>query len=145
TSVTIMGDADKAGQSATVKDLRALLKAGFRVQVATLPEGQDPDSWCLKKMKGEDPGEIKKSDGVLWFATEEIKRADDDVVNLGVANETNIKLLSIIPNVLMRSDYFDTLVKHFGWKRPEMLKQLNAIVDSAKDVSEIDDDGAANL
>lgn len=44
-------DADAAGQSATVRGLDLLRQAGLTVKVATLPQGDDPDSLLLR---GED-------------------------------------------------------------------------------------------
>lgn len=42
-------DADAAGESATLRGLDVLLGSGLRVRVATLPEGEDPDSLIQKQ------------------------------------------------------------------------------------------------
>ncbi len=42
-------DADAAGESATLRGLDVLLASGLRVRVATLPDGDDPDSLIQKQ------------------------------------------------------------------------------------------------
>lgn len=44
--ICIIRDADEAGLRATGKDLELLLKHGFKVEVASLPDGQDPDDYA---------------------------------------------------------------------------------------------------
>lgn len=54
--VVIAFDGDAAGQSATVRGLEAVRRAGLAVQVAVLPSGQDPDT-------------LIKGEGVASFAS----------------------------------------------------------------------------
>ncbi len=41
-------DGDAAGQRAMDKSLRMALPAGFEVRLLELPQGEDPDTWCLR-------------------------------------------------------------------------------------------------
>lgn len=41
-------DGDAAGQRAMDKSLRLALPAGFEVRLLELPQGEDPDTWCLR-------------------------------------------------------------------------------------------------
>jgi len=41
-------DGDAAGQRAMEKGLRLALPMGFDVRLLVLPQGEDPDTWCLK-------------------------------------------------------------------------------------------------
>ena len=52
----LMYDGDNAGQAATLKSMKLLLKGGFKVKVVTLPMNEDPDSWLLhvERSKAED-------------------------------------------------------------------------------------------
>lgn len=52
----LMYDGDNAGQAATLKSMKLLLKGGFKVKVVTLPMNEDPDSWLLhvEQSKAED-------------------------------------------------------------------------------------------
>ncbi|MDE2230637.1 MAG: DNA primase [Candidatus Omnitrophica bacterium] len=48
-NVVMLFDADAAGQAAMVRSLDLLIDEGMDVRVATLPEGQDPDSFILSQ------------------------------------------------------------------------------------------------
>lgn len=44
-TVLLIRDGDEAGQRAHARDIKVLLQAGLEVNVCTLPEGEDPDSY----------------------------------------------------------------------------------------------------
>ena len=46
--VTLCFDGDAAGRRAMEKGLRMALPLGFEVRLLELPQGEDPDTWCLK-------------------------------------------------------------------------------------------------
>lgn len=46
--VVIIRDADPAGLRAAMRDVELLLQEDFRVEVCSLPDGEDPDSLCRK-------------------------------------------------------------------------------------------------
>lgn len=46
--VTLCFDGDAAGRRAMEKSLRMALPLGFEVRLLELPQGEDPDTWCLK-------------------------------------------------------------------------------------------------
>jgi DNA primase len=46
--VTLCFDGDAAGRRAMEKSLRLALPLGFEVRLLELPQGEDPDTWCLK-------------------------------------------------------------------------------------------------
>jgi DNA primase len=46
--VTLCFDGDAAGRRAMEKSLRMALPLGFEVRLLALPQGEDPDTWCLK-------------------------------------------------------------------------------------------------
>ncbi len=52
-NVTVVYDGDAAGIKASLRGIDLLLQDGLNVRVVSLPEGQDPDSFC-QKMGGED-------------------------------------------------------------------------------------------
>lgn len=47
-TVTLVYDADSAGSKATIRGVDAIIENGLDVNVATLPEGEDPDSFVKK-------------------------------------------------------------------------------------------------
>jgi DNA primase len=46
--VVLCFDGDSAGRRAMEKSLRLALPLGFEVRLLELPQGEDPDTWCLK-------------------------------------------------------------------------------------------------
>ncbi len=46
--VILCFDGDAAGRRAMEKGLRMALPLGFEVRLLELPQGEDPDTWCLK-------------------------------------------------------------------------------------------------
>ncbi|MCE1203533.1 MAG: DNA primase [Holophagaceae bacterium] len=46
--VILCFDGDSAGRRAMEKSLRLALPLGFEVRLLELPQGEDPDTWCLK-------------------------------------------------------------------------------------------------
>ncbi len=46
--VVLCFDGDAAGRRAMEKSLRLALPLGFEVRLLELPQGEDPDTWCLK-------------------------------------------------------------------------------------------------
>ncbi|WLT29944.1 DNA primase [Geothrix sp. PMB-07] len=46
--VILCFDGDNAGRRAMEKSLRMALPLGFEVRLLELPQGEDPDTWCLK-------------------------------------------------------------------------------------------------
>src|SRR3989344_7227291 len=47
-NIVMLYDTDKAGEAATLRSLDMLIEEGMNVQVATLTEGDDPDSFVCK-------------------------------------------------------------------------------------------------
>ncbi|MFN8612364.1 MAG: DNA primase [Vulcanimicrobiota bacterium] len=50
-NVTMAYDADRAGQNATVKGIELFEQAGLRVNIASMPNGEDPDSIARRQGK----------------------------------------------------------------------------------------------
>lgn len=132
----IMRDADEAGRKAAVKDLHILLKAGFKVEIIILPEGDDPDSYIQKDNQ---LSQVVTQDAIFWHI-QNLLLADvlEDHFRLGKAIEEVLQLLSIIPNAIIRTNYFDSICKKYKWKRADLQKQLNELVDQKE---ELIDDG----
>ncbi len=129
--IIIMRDGDKAGQAASVKDLHILLKAGFKIDIITLPEKHDPDSYVQT-----DPAlaNIKMQDAIYWHINNILVDTDGDPFKLGKAKEQVLQLISIIPNDIIRGNYFDAIIKKYKWLKADMQKQLNTLVEAKLEV-----------
>jgi len=58
--VILCFDGDTAGRRAMEKSLRMALPLGFEVRLLALPQGEDPDTWCLK-LGGEAFGDLLRA------------------------------------------------------------------------------------
>lgn len=56
--IVIIRDGDAAGTNAMIRDIDILLKHGFKTDVVSLPEGEDPDSYASKFKLEEEQEEI---------------------------------------------------------------------------------------
>lgn len=135
----IMRDGDAAGKKAAVRDLHILLKAGFKCEIIELPDGQDPDSYLVKDC---DLSEIKRQDAIFWHITDLLTDVTDDQFKLGKIKEQVLDLLLMIPNSIIRGNYFDSIIKKYKWQKSDLQKQLNTLVESKE---EEEDNGETEL
>ena len=67
-SVIMIGDTDKAGIEAVIKNGKTLLEAGFNVRLMILPEGKDPDEYFrVKPREYEDCLNRQTYDYIPWI------------------------------------------------------------------------------
>jgi DNA primase len=143
--VAVLRDADEAGRKAAQKDLLTFLRAGMKVDIVVLPDKEDPDSYTQKLVANHYlAGHLDIYDGVYWQA-DNIMRYAGDEFKKGKAQEAVLHLLTVIPNSIIRDNYFDGLCKKYNWKKPQLQKQLLAILDEKEMDDEDDDDGRSNL
>lgn len=129
--IVILRDGDAAGKNASIKDLNILLKAGFKVDIIILPEGDDPDTYIQK-----DPQlSIPRQDAILWHITQNLilENILDDQFKLGKAKEEVLRLLTLIPNEIIRNNYFDSIIKKYRWAKADLQKQLTTLVEQTTD------------
>lgn len=75
--IVIAYDSDMAGQTATLKGLAILEKAGCTVKVLSLPSGKDPDEYIRKEGTEAFRERIKKSLPLIEYKIESIKKSLD--------------------------------------------------------------------
>ncbi|MEP7375554.1 MAG: DNA primase [Chitinophagaceae bacterium] len=144
--VVIVGDGDDAGRAATIKDLMISVKAGFQTEVALLPTGEDPDSWIQKHKEQKFVGTVEILDGIPWYIDSLLTNINkEDHYKLGKAKEAIVKFLSLIPNDLIRNNYFDNIIKKYKWQKNDLQKQLVSILEESAERQETEDDGMTNL
>ncbi len=78
--VTVMFDNDAAGMAANLRNGKLLMKAGFNVRLVALPEGEDPDSYCLSHTAKEVQDYLtSNSQSLLKIITDQaLERGDSD-------------------------------------------------------------------
>jgi len=75
--IIISYDSDTAGQTATMKGLSILEKAGCVVKVLSLPSGKDPDEYIRKEGTEAFRDRIRKSVSLIEYKLENIKKGLD--------------------------------------------------------------------
>jgi DNA primase len=138
--VLVMRDGDKPGQNAAEKDVRTLLKSGFRIDVCTLPSKHDPDSFVnsLSSYDNALPYQLPKiQDSIFWYAS--LLFTDDviaDTFKNSDAQKSMIELLSIIPDELYRKNCFNEISSLYKWKsvKKELETKLISLVSSANSI-----------
>lgn len=135
--VIILRDGDAAGMAAAKKDLKILLKEGFKVEIAILPKNEDPDSYVSKldsyNVVNPPLNGVHFHDAIYWHVGEMVGGASDEF-NAGLVKQETIELLAGIPNAIIRNNYFDGITKKYKWKGSDLQKQLNLLAEEKEDI-----------
>jgi len=109
-------DSDQAGESASLRGLDILIVNGMKVRVATLPAGEDPDSFVRKHGSS---GFLKAIDASkdlfdykLDLLTEKVDIKDIHV-KAGIVDEM-LPTISKVSNAVLQSDYIKKLAECLG-------------------------------
>lgn len=109
--VVLSFDPDPAGQGAAARSSTLLVAEGFQVNVATLPSGQDPDSFVRKEGASAYVNAIRTSRPYLEYLADHAARGHDlgtDEGRRGFLNEM-LKVASQIPDAAGRDQFADRI------------------------------------
>ncbi len=125
-NITVIFDADEAGQRAAKRSIEVLLKLNFDIRLLTLPEGEDPDSY-IKTHTAEDFRELVNSaKDFLSFQAERFKiegKLDDPTLRTEAIREL-VKSIALINDELKRANFILLLSKNFGIKASLLENEL---------------------
>lgn len=109
--IVVNFDPDSAGVSATKRSLEMLLEQGFKVNVLTLPNGEDPDSFVRKNGAAAYKQMLKKSLPYLEYLLGQALKEHDVTRPGGKVEALNALLpfLAKIPDRIERAEYADML------------------------------------
>lgn len=128
--VTILYDGDSAGIKAAIRGVDILIKEGLNVQIALIPDGDDPDSY-LKKVGTEKFEEFlnKESKDFILF---KIQLFNEETKNDPVAKSTAIKdILSSIAKIqdpIKRSLYLQQTSRYLMVDEQTLVQSTNKII-----------------
>jgi len=108
--VTLINDGDEAGRKAAVRSAEVLLTAGFRVHVAMLPAGQDPDSFVRSRGAEAFRQVVREAPGVVNF----LFRDAGDYESQERATRVALGLFSQIEDPIRRTWYVKELAERAG-------------------------------
>lgn len=124
--IIICRDSDAAGIKASIRDIQIFLKAGFKTQVISLPDGDDPDTY-LGKDETTAPKLPDPQDAIYWLAEKHF--SGDDPHQRAEATEFIISVLRSLPNQLLQQEYLKKICKQHKLKEPELRKMLTVKVE----------------
>jgi DNA primase len=129
--VVVNFDPDDAGVRAARRSIDLLLEEGFEVRVLRLPEGEDPDSFILKR-GGERYRELlSKALSLVDFLIAEAGKRYDVGDPRGKAAFLNdvLPVIGKIPNRVERVGYIGPLAEHAGITDQTVLNELRRHVE----------------
>lgn len=95
-SVVELFDSDKAGRKAAIRTAGILLAEGLPVRIATLPEGEDPDSFLLKHPQEDFQKILDEAQDVVPFQIAYLKANESDPDGTGAAGRIVKEVLQTI-------------------------------------------------
>lgn len=125
-NIIVVYDADLAGQKASLRSIELLLKQNFEVKIATLPEGEDPDSFIHKNGKEDFIEKIDLAKNFLEFQTEYFEKEGmlQDPDKQAQAIRELIKSIALISDELKRNILIKTISKKFGLREKLLESEL---------------------
>jgi len=104
-SVVLVYDGDRAGQDAAVRTAGTLLAAGLAVRVASLPDGEDPDSFIRTRGPAAFGQELEKARSAVAFQIGVLSEREDARTEIGLMRVTKAVLATIgqTPNEVQKT------------------------------------------
>jgi DNA primase len=129
--VVVNFDPDEAGVRAARRSIDLLLEEGFEVRVMRLPEGEDPDSFILKRGGDRYRELLSKALSLVDFLIAEAGKRYDVGDPRGKAAFLNdvLPVIGKIPNRVERVGYIGPLAEHAGITDQTVLNELRRHVE----------------
>ena len=130
-NVTLVFDADPAGQAAAEKGFEVLLELGINVKVAVLPEGQDPDSFILDQGAEAFLRHIETAQPFIESYIQRTLRNGDVSTPSGRVEVVNrvLPLLLKVKSQIERSEWVRYFSEHSGVEDKALLNELKKAME----------------
>ena len=129
-NVVLLFDADIAGIKASMRSIEILLRKDFEIRIASLPKGEDPDSYVNQFGKEKFDELVKQAVSFHEYQTA-LYEADGyftDSARSAEAVRNLVKSLSLISDELKRNFYIKTLSKRFNIRENILESELDKIL-----------------
>ncbi len=126
-NITVLFDADAAGQKASMRSIEVLLKQDFDVKLVTLPTGEDPDSFINKFGLDEFNSKINNAQNFLEYQAYqyELEGAFEDPTKETNAIRELVKSAALVSDELKRQLFLKTIAKKFNLREKLLEKELD--------------------
>lgn len=132
-NVVLIFDADTAGIKASMRSIEILLRKDFDIKIATLPKGEDPDSFVNKYGKDEFEEIIKNSENFLEYQTAYYNSQGmfDDPTSTVEAIRELVKPVALVDDELKRNILVKTISRKFNLREKliesELIQAINVV------------------
>ncbi|PKL87941.1 MAG: DNA primase [Ignavibacteriae bacterium HGW-Ignavibacteriae-2] len=132
-NITVLFDADEAGQKAAMRSIEILLKQDFDVKIVLLPENEDPDSYINKFGRESFDDKLDRAQNFLEFQMDQYKKAGslEDPVRQAEAIRSLVGSAALVSDTLKRNLLIKSISKKFNLREKlietELEKHLNQI------------------
>jgi len=128
-NITILFDADQAGENAALRSLDILVEEEVKVKVAQLPKGEDPDSFINKNGADKFKELLNSAQDVfdyklnLLLSRHNAAALEDKAL---IANEM-LPLISKIKNAILQSGYLKRLAEILSISEADLRRELSKV------------------
>ena len=138
-NVVLLFDADAAGIKASMRSIELLLKKDIEVKIATLPAGEDPDSYVNKYGKDDFDEQIKKAENFLEYQSEYFEKQGlfSDPAEMTNAIRELVKSAALINDELKRNILIKTIAKKFSLREILIENELEKILKKERTTTKI--------
>ena len=129
-NVTILYDGDQAGIKATLRGIDIMIKAGMNVHIATIPDGDDPDSF-IKKHGSEEFQKFldtKSKDFILYKVEMLSEESKNNPILRTNAIKDIVTTLTLIEDPIKRSVYIQSSASLVGVSEETLIDACNLIL-----------------
>ena len=129
-NVTLLFDADTAGQKASMRSIEILLKHDFDVKIASLPKGEDPDSFINNSGRDEFNNFISGARNFLEYQTYQFESAGmfEDPAKQTEAIRELVKNAALISDELKRNITIKSISRKFNLREKLLETELNKLL-----------------
>lgn len=129
-NVVLLFDADTAGIKASMRSIELLLKKEFEIKIASLPAGEDPDSFVNKFGKEKFEEFIDRAQNFLEYQTAyyDSQGMFNDPATMTEAIRELVKPIALISDELKRSLLLKTIAKKFNLREMLIEAELDKVL-----------------
>ena len=129
-NIVLLFDADIAGVKASMRSIEILLRKDFEIKIASLPKGEDPDSYVNQFGKEQFDELIKQAISFHEYQTAlyEAEGYFTDSSRSAEAVRNLVKSLSFINDAIKRNFYIKNIAKKYGLREIILESELDKIL-----------------
>ena len=134
-SVTLVFDADGAGQKAAVRTGGEFLAAEVPVRVATLPEGEDPDSMLRTKGPEAFRARLEDSESIVRFQVRTMlakEERPDSIDAIARVSRAALETIALCPSAVLRASFMAEAAKMLNLPVSALEEDFGKVQDAVR-------------